>query len=1206
MVLYILSGTTGAASLLSGEVRTRKVVLESEPLLVNPLILGDVRQTLVNLRGEIESGALLFNSVLPSIPSLIDELVQLESTFRLRWSSHSPVIVGKDLEADGLLRLSNSTGDGTPKVIFGRTVGTAELTGAINLIAKVSGDVVGGTQLSQSFTFSDLVSATSPTVVQTTSLVGTIATSGAQKSPPYVLFNGTTQLQRPVNDTALSPTGAFSLSVTFDPELIQPGQSCTVVAKHRTGVSAGWLVSYNASTGIVTLTVYGAADGSIYVACPTSTAIRVRSRFTAMVSAAGAITIYVNGSSNTGTQTSVGVWSAPNASTEWFSMGCDSPGGGGSNRMLGAIYDFAIWSVALSGAEAALLTPEGFLPGTLNNGNLIAYWNGVNISVSEGNSAFAGWADSVNNWALTQATPSGYTQLFAFSELCGMTPSSPPLPLTHSYNSFLADLASIPPSPSLTTTHTLSTDGRWRLWSAGSVTPQIPGTFRQYRGDATITVVMSRVSGANDIIIAQFYGLQIRFQTVSNFFIVSGDNNVSATNERYDFVIAVPNGRTAGVFTAPPTESVFITTVRFNSYTNELDLFINGQRRTVFTKVTNQAANVRSTGLILADLGDFRLVSFIPACLNNAQVQQMIAGFNGRGYNAAFPGTRTAYNVSPFTLLDAPLFPFGDEATLEPIPFASSSTSVAGKLSFSDARDIEPPYIAGGIVPGSVTITVPQSTVGTFSYTDNGSGQFVANPGSPTVLSSYIYYDGVAALGSITLNAVPADGDTVTLTSADGSYSVTFEFDTNSVSTATRYRVTVVPASTTNTAIALRDAINHSFALGVIATAAGSTVTVQHRIARAPLSNLIAVTGSNIVKSDFSGGLDAGSWFIQIVGTGGLFNTLVRGYAAYDWDSDGLNRVPALYPDEAIEMPLVTLFSAFDIGVTSLYADAPYIIKDGFDQDAESTGTTSFIDPRPTVISVTASSYVVTAVANAGATNAGPCIMWWEIELVSGSTEVMVVADYFQPTLFAVNRNQTNTFPIPPGQDWNEKRIRFVIQSVTDASQLWRSLFFRMEGTEFDNNPPEVIIIPGGGGTTETEVGELLTTEERERLVIARRARLPTPIEPQREISRYKTTKVFSGQRGLELGLMEVLDDLYTIGSEYRTYVVRSPDIGFLDRIAVLFYGDGFEWAWWTIAYANNIVDPDLDMFVGQRLSIPPRSALQRFLARESVTSLST
>ena len=1202
MVVYILSGTTGAAALLSGEVRTRKFVLDTEPLIESSLLLGDIRPTLTNLRGTIDVVAAVTNGIAPAIPPLLEPLVELEQAFRLRWSSHAPLLVSADLEADASFIRTE-----VPKSVVGRTLGVAELTGSFPLIVKVTGEVAAPSLLAQTFGFSDLILATPglPVITTTTVLTGTFSIPGAQRSPPYVQFTGTNQLERPTSDSTLNPTSAFTVSVTFDPELIVVGQNCTIVAKHRAQTNQyGWLVSYTASTGIVTFTVYGATDGSVSRARPTSTAIRVRSRFTALVDASGNITIYVNGATNQGTQIDVGAWTSPAASTEVLSFGCDSPSANGLNRMTGAFYDFAFWNVALSGSDAASLLPDGGLPTALNTASLVAYWNSTRIVVSDANSAFAGWSDSVNSWSVYEGSQPGRTQLFALADNSGMTPFSPPLPLTHYYDSLLADRASIPPSDALTTTHNLSSDGRWRLWSAGSITPQISTTFRQYRGDATVSIVLSRVTGANDVIIVQFYGIQIRFQAVNSLFIVSGDDNVGSTNERYNYTIALAEGRVAGTFTPPPTASVVIVTMRFNSYTKDIDLFINGNRITTGTKLTGQSTNVRTTNLIFADFADFRLASFIPACLNNAQVQQMLAGFNPRSHNAYLPDYFHPYNASPFVINDAPLYPLFDETDAEPIPFASSPTTVAGRIAFADARDVAPPHIAGGIVPGSVTITVPQSTVGTFSYVDNSSGQFVASPGSPAVSSSYINYVGVNASGAITINTLPADGDTVTLTSTDGSYSVTFEFDSNSSWSSSRYRV-VIPGTVTLAAQALRDAINHSFLLGIAATSASGLISLQHRIARAPVSNLIAVTGSNITKSDFSGGIDAGTWFIQIVGTGGLFSTTVRGRATYEWNSDGLNRWPAPYADEAIEMPLVTLFKTTD-QILSLYADAPYIIKDGFDQDAESTGSTAFLSPNPTVVNVTADNYVVTATANAGPTNAGPCIMWWEIELVSGSTEVMVVADYFLPTLFSINRNQVNTFPIPPGQDWNEKRIRFVIQAVTDATQIWRSLFFRMEGTEFDNNPPEIIIIPGGGGTTQTEVGELLTTQERERLVIARRARLPTPIEPQRDISRYKTTKVFSGPRGLELGLMEVLDDLYTIGSEYRTYSVRPPDIGFLDRLAVLFYGDGYEWAWWTLAYANNITDPDQEMYVGQRLVIPPRSALQKFLSRASVTTLST
>jgi len=1199
MTVYFLTGVTGSSAVLLGEVRPGDQLLQPGPLVVPAVLLGEVRQTVYNLRGETIATPLLLGGVLQGIQSLLTSAVAVEGTWAHRWSSHTPVIGLADLEAEAsFVRLGDTDpNDQLPAVQFGRVISAAEMPGAFTTNLSISGNVDITPKLPQSFNFNDL--GDSPVVLGTALLLGSFNLTGARRSPPFALFDGSNYLQRASSDSILNPTSAFTVSVTFDPELIEPGQNCVVVAKNnQTDTQAGWKVTYVVATGIVTFTVYGAADGSISISRPTSTAIRVRSRLTALVSAAGAITLYVNGSTNQGTQSDVGTWVAPNASTEPFSMACDEPSNDGTNRMKGAIYDFAFWSSELSGADAALLLPEGTIADGVDLTDLEVYWNSDNLQAAPTNGTFSGWDDDIAALSLATGNPSGYRKIYCLVREAGVTPDRPPLLFTHTYDSLLADRAAPLPDQTLTTTHRLSTDTRWRLWSAGSVTPQIPGIFRQYRNDSTITVILARVSGANTIVLAKFYGLRIEWQSTNSFFVISGDDNVGSTNERHDYAVALPNGRVEPTEHAVPNASVVVVTLRFNAFTKELDVFFNGTRNPLVTKLTSQSSFERSTGLLMADFGDWRFASFIPACLSDAQVVQMLSAFQPISFgNFPKPGVEHYMPVPYLLVRTCVMFPFLDDQDEEPIPLASSSTTVSGRFEYA---------YGGGPQPGSVTIHVPRSIGGVMRYDDNGLGAFVAQAGSQPVSTSSISYLGTFATGSVSFAGQPADGNTVTLVSADGFWPVTFEFDTGSAVTGGNFRV-AVGATATDTASNLRAAIALNPLLGISAGGSGTTVTLQHGTRRVPADPVVAVVGANLSKVDFAGGVWPGTWTITITGGGDQFSTTVQGTSSYFWLSHGLNPVPALIPFDKIEVLLTQVYSDITVASAHLFADAPYIIKDGFDEDEIGGGTTAFLDPNPVIVTVTAdAAHVVRATVNAGPTNAGPVITWWEIELVSGSTEVMVKADFFLANSFSVNRNHIDTFPIPPGQDWNEKRIRFAIQAIADGDQIWRSLFFRMLGDNFDNAPPQIIVVPGTPSTPDVSAEDLLTTEERERLVIARRARRPAPITPQPENSRYKTTKVYEGERGRELGLMEVLPDLSIIGGEFRTYVVRSLDIGFLDRIAVLFFGAGYEWAWWAIAYVNNMVDPDQEMFVGQRLTIPPREALQRFLSRAPVTTLST
>ncbi len=63
-------------------------------------------------------------------------------------------------------------------------------------------------------------------------------------------------------------------------------------------------------------------------------------------------------------------------------------------------------------------------------------------------------------------------------------------------------------------------------------------------------------------------------------------------------------------------------------------------------------------------------------------------------------------------------------------------------------------------------------------------------------------------------------------------------------------------------------------------------------------------------------------------------------------------------------------------------------------------------------------------------------------------------------------------------------------------------------------------------------------------------------------------------------------------------HTVAFHEIGFLDLLAVRYYGPGYERMWWSIAMANAMIDPEREMFPGQQLLIPPRASVSQFLSR--------
>jgi hypothetical protein len=98
--------------------------------------------------------------------------------------------------------------------------------------------------------------------------------------------------------------------------------------------------------------------------------------------------------------------------------------------------------------------------------------------------------------------------------------------------------------------------------------------------------------------------------------------------------------------------------------------------------------------------------------------------------------------------------------------------------------------------------------------------------------------------------------------------------------------------------------------------------------------------------------------------------------------------------------------------------------------------------------------------------------------------------------------------------------------------------------------------------------------------------------------TRYKDTSMYTGDRGNEFGLMEIPSEFQEPTSDYKQHRVRQDEIGFLDIIAVRYYGNGMEELWWIIALVNDMIDYEQEMFVGQVLLIPPREKVIAFLSR--------
>lgn len=97
--------------------------------------------------------------------------------------------------------------------------------------------------------------------------------------------------------------------------------------------------------------------------------------------------------------------------------------------------------------------------------------------------------------------------------------------------------------------------------------------------------------------------------------------------------------------------------------------------------------------------------------------------------------------------------------------------------------------------------------------------------------------------------------------------------------------------------------------------------------------------------------------------------------------------------------------------------------------------------------------------------------------------------------------------------------------------------------------------------------------------------------------SRFRYTRVFFTNGLYRYGTYVPPPSFETVqAGNYSSYSVTASDIGFLDRIAVRFYGPGNESMWWALCRVNGIIDPEVDVWPGRKLKIPPREQVVQFI----------
>lgn len=548
-------------------------------------------------------------------------------------------------------------------------------------------------------------------------------------SPPLVLFTGTNYLRRLTNDAALSGGTDISVAVTFDPNLVSAATSGTVIAKHNPGNSQqGWIVSYDSSTGFVTVTLHDAATGGAVQSRVSTVPIRVRSVFVfTFAGATSDLQLYVNGVSANGTNT--GAVTNLSASTEPLAIGADSASTAASNIIKGGFYHASVWRVVLTSAEVATILHNGVTPAALKSApyNLVANWEAAAISATP-TSVYSAWIDTVASM-----------NFLAVNSPLAQGPTGNLL-VTNRWDTSLADTGT-PGGQGLTSTYTLS--GQFRIWGSALTQPQRATGYRQYKNDITIVLRARKVTGTTNAAFIRLYGLHLEYILSSKelFAFVGDDTSNTNQNRRFSFGF--------NLFPVEGTPADIV--LRYNAADDNIDVFIGSTKYTATIATTN--SNTTVTGLFLAGSSDFAAAAVVPACLSDAQVAQLIANIQSNSF--------LVYSADVFQLGEYVNVPYVPEETLSTLPDAIASAILPFDSTQQYSTDVvvELPYLDNPYPVVEITsfdFIDPLPAIVSFTVDSNHVVTAIGEAGPTDAKETYHYWEVEIAPGQIAALAVPA------------------------------------------------------------------------------------------------------------------------------------------------------------------------------------------------------------------------------------------------------------------------------------------------------------------------------------------------------------------------------------------------------------------------------------------------------------------
>lgn len=983
------------------------------------------------------------------------------------------------------------------------------------------------------------------------------------------------------------------------------------------------------------------------------------------------LNLHVNGVlSQAGLTTTGTPGNLANPSSTPFTIGADEINSTPANFFRGAVCAVYLFDRELNASEANSITASGTLPPALQgDANLIASFRADRIRSQPTSPLFFQWLDdedAARSLIFAQDADRPYVlvhdaaspllfsdewnlDFFNVAETIGPDDN---LSSNYTLNSSGTDL---------------SQNGTFRLYTpvTNDQEPEIVSGFRDYRSDVTIFVGGRKNPTSNvNVVFLEFFGIRLVYDAVTfDTFLFVGETG-TPTRLEFGTNLPVQGG------SAPGTPVVFV--VRYNAVEDLVTLFIGATKIfEIGSTVTGSAVSNTGLRMCeAADWGGLDLTSgtaasdrrgakVIPGAISDARVAQVIEGFapdvsDWDTEEFGLASFRAALRAPDPKLLFGNLVTADYGVTIEaddglPSPpitnnrdFLRTASPVSGTVEikglpddgtlltisdgtttvvfeFDDNSTVDTPGATGIVISASVSQTLlnirsalNSSALALFAdlpvalaLENDVDGGYVPltlddaenrnaaistvepNAADPKVRVTGLF-PRATARGSLGLDGQPDDGDQFEV--SDGANTVTFEFDDDASVSAGATAVTI-GVDVTATMNALRNALIGSALTGYVYE------TVQSRS---------STGGSTLDQAYFV--LRRTTWTDPWSNPFGSDNRI----RIPENESGALVATGVEQPQQAVEVRsegYSTNAESFSVLDTLLpFVDNPYVVLEPEPEDDDDAQIPAFVNPQPVVVSVTATEAgLVTAVASAGPTDMGDARAWWEVELVPDDPTFNLRIDETDDD-FSVNKTRTDTFQIPLGLSFDELRIRFVIQSQVDPDQVFPSLYVRMEGQEFDNDPPDILILPGTGDSEPPPQIDLQLSLEEQQFVVEEEAAVEQRRLRLSARSRYKTTRVFINDEddpripgrnpdGFEFGLLAVIDQFADVAQNFQVHRVRSSDIGFLDLVAVEYYGAGFEDFWWAIAYANRIVDPELDLTVGQELIIPSRALVSEFLA---------